>query len=213
MKNIKNKTELVKYIRNECKKRGVRLLIYKSKDHKVAYQGTSIRCAGYYSHQDKLLKMAWRKNSVSFIGLLLHEFNHVLQFCDDASNPVVKRYLKSNAPSRFDDYIEGKHYSKAQIKKDIQVVQDIERDCEERTIKMLNQLSFIKKISVVKYTQLANVYLLAHHNMVERRAFSSNPSPYNYQKLPKNLVKNLGSLKYYSILENCFSEPKAMSLS
>jgi len=126
------------------------------------------KCGGYFCDSTKTLAVAVGRDQDSWLGTLLHEYSHLTQWTE--GQPAWAAY-------RGDmwDWLNGKRIRDPNGA--IQTVQDLEADCERRTIRLAMELQ--APIDLAEYARAANAYLHFHNTMREtRKWYGDGMGPY-----------------------------------
>ena len=122
---LKAQREFVQMAREHLKEHGCRIVFGRGQELNCG----GYRASGYFNDGDRELRVA-RKNNLWF-EVLIHEYCHFLQWIE--KSPVYRRSDSSNAV--IDNWFNGKHYPARKIDKAFDIVREMERDCEMRSIK------------------------------------------------------------------------------
>ena len=194
----KRERQFVRYVKNHLAEYGMKLIIGSGK--KVNCNGC--RCEGYFDETKKLIKIAGK--DPAFLQTLVHEYCHFLQYLKQ-----LKVYKQSdNAGIIVENWFLGKEYNKKTLKKAFFKVRAMERDCEKRAVKLIDEfkLNIDKKL----YAKRANCYIYSHFIMEKTRKYAAyKKSPYYSKNVLKIMPSNMAVLshrhippKIYSILES-----------
>lgn len=151
--------KFVRHVRKHLREHGCRLVMGRGREVNCG----GYRTSGYFNDGDGEIRVG-RKASLWF-ETLLHEYCHFLQWIE--KSPVYRRSDKSNAI--IDNWFNGKQYSNKVIDRSFDVVREMERDCEMRTIRLIKKHNL--PVNVERYTRMANCYIYAHYFMREYRKF------------------------------------------
>ena len=139
-----------------------------------------------------------------FLQTLVHEYGHFLQYINQ-----VEVYKKSDkAGVIIENWFNGKDYDKKTLKRAFLLVRAMERDCEKRALKIIDE--FDLKIDKKLYAKRANCYIYTHFLMEKTRKYGTyKKSPYFSKYVLKIMRSNMAVLshrsippKIYSILES-----------
>lgn len=162
--------DLVKHIKQECKKHNVTLKIGRGKTVKL----DSLRVGGYFD-SDNLVLTAASKSTV-FKTLLAHEYCHLTQYVD-------KFHLWDkcgDSMTKIEKYINGENVR--DIEKAIAISRDLELDNEKRTAKLLDEYDL--DIDKGLYIKQSNAYILFYNYMVHSRRWSKpGKAPYTNERI------------------------------
>lgn len=144
-----------------------------------------VTCSGYFDYE--VPELAISKARGGWEGIYIHEFCHVLQWLDN------KKLFEKNAirGSLVDDFLEKNIRRSKKVAKAFLLSARVELDCEERVIKLIDELGL--PFDKDSYAQKANAYVLSYFTALEfRRWLSGESALYNrpeiYGKMPTTLV-------------------------
>jgi hypothetical protein len=181
MKFTRKQKEFIKFVKDECKKYGVKCDLRKGKYVKI---DPNIKCSGFFDEKSLVTAM---KNPNAF-GVLAHEYCHLTQWVDKI--PLWKKADK--ALTKVDEWLGGKPVRN--IKKYLAIARDLELDNEKRTVKLLKKFGFDDMIE--DYTRKANAYVHFYNYMLFTRKWSNpNNSPYNNKKV-LSVMSSKFNMKY-----------------
>jgi hypothetical protein len=170
MNKTKKEKEFIEWIKSECRKKGVKLTLKRTKSVRAT---DNIRCAGFFTEQneDGVPELACSMSRPDSIEVLAHEFCHFLQWVEGSE------IWNNTDPSsdKLEKWLNGRRVNN--IKKHIGVVRDLELDCEKRTVKLLKKWDI--GVDLDMYTKKANAYVQFYNYLYYTRRWS-NPknSPY-----------------------------------
>ncbi len=154
----------IKYVKQECKKHGVILKIGSGKE--INY-GSGFRVAGYFTNDPPLLACA--SNNNSFLSILVHESCHMDQYLEN--DKLWVESCKKEDDDLFDGWITNEQYPLFKVFRSIDRIQQIELDCEKRSVKKI--IKFNLPINIQHYIKDANSYLFLYTFMKEKRKWPS----------------------------------------
>lgn len=150
--------------------------------------------SGYFSAESKELVVA--KNNSSWEETLIHEFCHFKQWsenCEEWSNLMITPTIEAN--ELFDLWLKKEiELSPEQLKKYIDLIIDLELDCEKRTVEMIRKYNL--PVDTKRYIKKANVYL-RFYKVVEHHRKWTNEIIY-IPKLWKKMPGTFKKLDYYA---------------
>lgn len=180
----------VNSVKKKCKYHGIKLILSPSATVIFSddYQN---ECSGYFSEDLKVLVAAVGKPAKDWIDLLVHESCHLDQWIQDKER--CKQW--SEACIAWAQYLAGeKLLNKRQLKKILDQIIEMERDCEERSIAKIKQWKL--PVNLDRYQRGANAYLFMHRLMPQYKKFPIGM--YNDDKLlqaaPNRLRKRFEKL-------------------
>lgn len=188
--------EFIGYIVKTCIDNGFSLHL----EHKVyvSVPGTEIKCSGFFDDQTKQLKVGTDREEDIWLGVLVHEFCHLLQYLDN--HPYFEDEIY--ADEEFDQWLEGK--SVDDISEKIKKVRDLELDCEQRSVELIEKFNL--PIDVEEYIRMSNAYVLSHNMMEDKKSFiTGKVSDLGKDtRLPCEFLENYDTDEYNDVLEVLF---------
>ena len=190
--------QFVRFVKQHLAEYGMQLIIGRGK---FVNSGNS-RCEGYFHEGEKVIRIAGANQY--FLQTLVHEYGHFLQYINQ-----VEVYKKSDkAGVIIENWFNGKDYDKKTLKRAFLLVRAMERDCEKRALKIIDE--FDLKIDKKLYAKRANCYIYTHFLMEKTRKYGTyKKSPYFSKYVLKIMPSNMAVLshrsippKIYSILES-----------
>jgi hypothetical protein len=186
----KKAKEFVKYVKQECKKYGIKCDLRRTKYVRLPGK---LQCSGYFDEYNK--ELVCSMNRPDSIEILAHEFAHLTQWVDQ-----IDLWKKADVSiPKVDDWLMGEEVR--DIKKHLAVSRDLELDNEKRAVKIIKKFGL--DIDIDQYIKKANCYIHFYNRMLATRKWcTSNNSPYsnkrlvkmmpnhfrmNYNKLPKKI--------------------------
>lgn len=188
---MKNFDILLSDIKKIARQNGIRVQLTPYKRVKI-YGGF---CSGYFD-EEKII-VATKRKKVEWVPVLIHESCHMDQLLEGC--PFYKKSEK--ALYNFDAWTAGEISltTKKQIDM-IKLIQDMERDCEKRTIRKIKKYNL--DIDTDYHAKLANIYLYSYEFMRHHKKwFSFTPfqkqlAPYvkdkiqnSHKRVPKDLYQ------------------------
>lgn len=180
--------DFLKYVKNHLKEHGFKLVVGKGR----MVNGGGYRVHAFFSESTKEIRVG--SKVPQFLQYLVHEYAHFLQFLDkEPLYTKVDPYLVI-----MENWFAGKEYSEKELQKAFFAVRAMERDCEMRTVELIEKwgLSIDKK----EYTRKANTYIYAHFLMLEKRKwwpFKTVHAPYHSRTL-QNAISDSFKVKSHS---------------
>lgn len=157
----------------------------------------NIWCSGYFiDRPTPKLAVACRKPIIEWVKVLVHEACHMEQYLDNAS--VWKALYVTptlDATSLIDLWIANKiELNHEQLYHYIQVIQDVEMDCEKRAVELIKRFE-VPFIDTEEYIQQANAYVWFYlYVKKHRKWYTVGKEPYNNEKIwramPTTFVEN-----------------------
>lgn len=186
--------QFVRHVRKHLAQYGMKLIIGRGK---FINSGKS-RCEGYFHEEEKVIKIAGKNQY--FLQTLVHEYGHFLQYINK-----VQVYVKSDkAGVIVENWFNGKNYNKKILKRAFLLVRAMERDCEKRALKIIDD--FDLKIDKKLYAKRANCYIYTHFLMEKTRKYGTyKKSPYFSKYVLKIMPSNMAVLSHRSIPPKIYS--------
>lgn len=140
-------------------------------------------CSGYFNEDGLKLICAVKKPLEKWFPVFIHEYCHYKQYeeeCDVWTNIYVDlpNGKSKSAITIIDELIAGKEISKSLAKKAIRIVQNLEKDCEQRTFNLIMDYGLHKIIDPTEYIKRANAYILFHNVIIKYNKWYKKP-PYD----------------------------------
>ena len=193
--------QFVRHVKNHLAEYGMRLVIGRGK---FVNSGNS-RCEGYFNETEKVIKIAG--DNQYFMQTLVHEYGHFLQYINK-----VQVYLKSDKAGLIvENWFNGKEYKKKTLKRAFLLVRAMERDCEKRALRIIDQFNL--KIDKKLYAKRANCYIYTHFLMEKTRKYGTyKKSPYFSKYVLKIMPSNMAVLSHRSIPPKIYSMLESFTL-
>ena len=193
--------QFVRHVKNHLAEYGMRLVIGRGK---FVNSGNS-RCEGYFNETEKVIKIAG--DNQYFMQTLVHEYGHFLQYINR-----VQVYLKSDKAGLIvENWFNGKEYKKKTLKRAFLLVRAMERDCEKRALRIIDQFNL--KIDKKLYAKRANCYIYTHFLMEKTRKYGTyKKSPYFSKYVLKIMPSNMAVLSHRSIPPKIYSMLESFTL-
>lgn len=169
----KKAKEFVKYVKQECKKYGIKCDLRRTKYVRLPGK---LQCSGYFDEYNK--ELVCSMNRPDSIEILAHEFAHLTQWVDQ-----IDLWKKADVSiPKVDDWLMGEEVR--DIKKHLAVSRDLELDNEKRAVKIIKKFGL--DIDIDQYIKKANCYIMFYNRMLATRKWcTSNNSPYSNKRLAK----------------------------
>jgi hypothetical protein len=177
MNKTKKELAFIEYVKEECKKYGVKC---KLRPVKYVKMDGNVKCSGWFDEEVPELVVAM--NRPDWIEILAHEYGHLTQWRENA--PIWKEAVKS-LPKVW-GWLDGENVRN--IQKHIGVSRDLELDNEKRAVKIIKK--FELKVDLEHYVKKANAYVQFYNWMLITRKWSK---PKNSPYKNKNLVEAMSS--------------------
>lgn len=177
MEKTKKELEFIKFVKDECKKYGVKCSLRNVNYVKL---GGNIKCGGYFD--ETLPELVSSLNRPDWIEILAHEYSHLTQWIEGTelwnqcmiSMPLV------------DEWLGGKDIK--DIDKHLAHSRDLELDNEKRAVKLIKKWDL--DVDTDRYTQKANAYVQFYNWMKETRKWATpKNSPYRNERIISSMPK------------------------
>lgn len=158
---------IVTDIKRNAKKHGVKISLIKKK--KITARGENTPSNGYFCPDDKIIAVAVNKPKIEWLPIFVHESCHLDQV-------VENKYLYdkwSVGYTMFFEWLDGKiELDNKILKLCVQDVVDCEKDCEQRTVRKMEDYGL--DINILNYKRMANTYLYSYPYMMKVRKWKTN---------------------------------------
>jgi hypothetical protein len=179
-------TEFVKHIRKHLKEYGFSLIFGTGRRVNVG----GARCEGYFNYgkTKKERRIVVARKSQTWLYVLAHEYCHFLQWLEYPTWYSNKFDISQDIVNNVSVGFINKKWSKKQIRNAFLLVAYNERDCERRTVKLLQKwgIPFNKDI----YIKKANLYVYLHHMWMNSHSLKTKFDVYKSAKLLNMLAGN-----------------------
>ena len=188
-----NTKRFIKYVKRICAEHDIKLDLRRAKKLTLS---DNIKCSGYFDDENRILAVAM-KNPDS-LGVLVHEFCHLMQYLDSTRGRFRRWSIATAALGKLDTWLSGKPV--ANLKRAVGYARDLELDNEKRTVAMIQKWDL--PVDIDDYIKKANAYILFYNWMHKTRKWS-NPSntPYGNPKVYK-YMSNRFNMKYTTLSRN-----------
>lgn len=179
----------IKFVRQECKRYGVKFILLQDKYIKANDYDDS--CGGYFTEEPPELAVATRVWYTDFLSTLVHEYSHMLQWVEES--PFRSGYRGLDSWDIVERWINGETFKKTTVKKCIDSVRDCELDCDRRAVEIIKKHKL--PINVGKYCQKASSYAYLHNYIKLSRQWEYDDYPDKNERhilklMPTNLDSN-----------------------
>lgn len=156
---------------------------------------TDIAVGGYFLHKPKELAIATGMKFEKWFQIFIHEFSHFRQFMEQ--EPSFMLNVTEKAAEKFDKILSGsKKFSNKEVNHYCKILQDLEIDCERRTIELIKEYNL--EIDVDLYTRKANAYIFLYTYIMKYRQWPDKKSPCGVKKIvdlmPSALLTDYSSI-------------------
>lgn len=174
-----NKEEFLELLQIECELKGVQLLL--SDTEQIPYIDTSdMMVSGYFLDSPPTLACAIGKPMNEWIEILVHESCHMDQWSEDSRLWESQTINEISSDVIMDEWLTGKEYTKKMYTFAVRTMQDLEIDCEKRSIDKIIKLDL--PIDVKRYIQKANSYLYFYSIILSTKQWYDIP-PYTITEI------------------------------
>lgn len=178
----------------QCRKYGIK---YDFPDtEKITYPDSpEIKVAGYFDDNKMELGCAIGKPVNEWLQILVHEYCHVEQWIEQC--PDWKKLKNKDADILIDSWLSGKSFQHKKVIEAMELVKNIELDCEIRSTKMIQFYNL--PIDIDLYIRKANSYIYLHAIMLHTRTWPDK-APYSSNAIVKLMPSfYLSSNEYFNI--------------
>jgi len=150
----------IKYIAKTLKANKITFLIILNKwalDDDGNYQGS-------FDDEGRVLDIAVGRPISRWFPILMHEFSHFCQWMENA--PIWQYASKADSYTIMWDYLNGLTAKSKHVKTHINIVKQMELDCERRALVRMERFTHI--MSQAKCAQHASAYIYFHDFMYKR---------------------------------------------
>ncbi len=206
-----NVNRFIKHVKKVAKEYGIKVCLY-NKENIVLSKATDDHCSGFFSDTDKKLVVATKKDMDKWVGVLAHEFGHLMQYVEGAP-AWTNLYLegKDDSCSKFFNWLfDDLELHPELVDYHTNRLVELEFDAEKRSVEFIKE--FDLPIDIPEYIQKANSYIWFYSVVkTQKKWCAKNKSPYDlkrvYSLCPDKWVKNpfKPSKKYIeSCTKHCF---------
>lgn len=174
--------EIKKFIKNECKKNGVRF--YHGRGKTVIFPTENIRSNGFFSEEwgDIPPTLAIASNEHA-LATMVHEYCHMLQYLE--AHPV---WTALEGRGQMWSWLNGEDFPDEVIDESVESYMNVELDCEIRSVEFHRMWN--TGINLEEYIQRANSYILFYKFLREERSwYKPQREPYTlhavWSQMPK----------------------------
>jgi hypothetical protein len=200
--------QIISDIIEECNRNGIAFVLSNRKKVKLPNEPDELAANGFFCEKEKVLAVAGGHSLKKWFWILLHEYNHMLQwksgnFFSQSSNEMDERFW---------GWLSGEiELSKDELNAVVENQRNCEIDCEKRTVKMILENPGVG-LNVDEYVKKSNAYLY-FYSMVKLRRKWYKKAPYEVKEIidmmPVEFVKDYNKLpKGFKKLvdDNCFAK-------
>ena len=180
----KFKHPFVKYVKQECKRIGCKLIFRKSHE----FKDEDGSCTGYFIDDPLELGVATKGKYHDFLETLVHEFSHLEQWREN-SPFYIAGYRGLDSWTVLSKWLSGQEYKRKTVKKCLDIIRDCELDCDRKAV--VNIKKFNIPIDVKAYSKKQSAYAYFHNFMKKSRKWEykeyATGVPQIVKKMPDNL--------------------------
>jgi len=175
-----NEAEFEKFVKSECKKHGIKILLSNSK--KIYWDDEKKNeCSGYFDEAN--LTLACAKKNSHYFTVLIHEYCHMTQYLDNCKEWSDSN--KHNSHGVMEEWLLGVDHDNIEFY--LGLCRDVELDNEKRAVKLIKKLELPVDINL--YIQKSNAYVQFYNYLLYSRKWcTTDTSPYSlssiYSKMP-----------------------------
>ena len=181
-----NKSELVSFIKKECKQRNIKCTLKNTTYLKV----DGVPCGGLF-HPDIGLMVAMGNDHA--YEILVHEYCHMTQWIEQIQE--WKNHQKINS-EQFDSWLAGGKCRN--IKKYIKWIIELELENEKRSVKMIKKLK-LDFIDINLYIKKANAYLQFYNWLLIHKSWTKPGKPMYKSKKVLSMMPAKFNMNYNKI--------------
>jgi len=153
------KYEAMKYVEKKAEqliKKGISVNL-----HDTPLEEDGLAVGGMFNSYTMSLDVDCTNSIRSWLPTFIHESQHAQQYLRNTTvwNNACDVYKGDDACTIIFNWLDGKEYPDDIVFKAIRLAQEIELDCEKRTVKELINSGLGRYICTLKYTQEANAYI------------------------------------------------------
>lgn len=156
--------QFVAHVKRRCTVNGIELMMSPSRNV-VLTDSFSADCSGYFDEVNKVLVVACGKPFKEWIEIMVHEYSHMQQWLTD------ERWGHwTDCCLDLWDWLDGDNdLDEVQIRKVIDGMIELERDCEIRALENIRKWGL--PINKTRYAKKANLYLYSYRVLPIIRKF------------------------------------------
>lgn len=210
-----NIQDFISFVTENLKNWGVKTEMSPERQVYTGNDGTGFACSGFFSELPELkLAVAMGKPEKEWLSILAHEYSHATQWKEQSPywTNLFKDWGqgKEEATEALDRWLQGEEWGEEKIAEVIACVRDVERDCEERTVKLIH--AFNLPIDAEEYTQKANAYVYFYNWLGKTRQwYEAGLAPYEIEDIWRSAPKSFSySAETPKELEEAFQRNYAL---
>lgn len=200
-----------KDLKKKCKLHGIKLKLINKPS--ITFSATSnMQISGYFDSYNNELAVAIKKNTIEWLEILIHESCHLDQCIENCKVWKNNDHDGIDASTLIDLWLGKKiDLNKLQLNSMINLIIELERDCDIRAIKKMKHYKLQDIIDIPTYTQKSNSYHLSYVAVKKLRRWNKPmKSPYMIEHVFKYFSKNMSNKytltdKQFEVLKkNCY---------
>lgn len=172
------KKDLLKLVKESCDEYKVQFYVGTGKY--VTYNG-KFKSNGFFDSE--VPKLAITTNVKNWELILVHEYCHLRQWIENCIH--WRKYVRLNG-DLISEWIDGNKIDKRGVTRQINALLNLERDCEQRSVKILQSFNVSQK-AIDQYIQKANAYTIFYLFVLKHKKwYKIGQEPYNIPKVWKS---------------------------
>lgn len=163
-----NVQKFLDYVHSQLRKNKFKLVLHMD-NLKIGKNNVS----GYFSEDSKEIVISIKEEN--WLEILVHEFNHFVQFINNEEKYVLINQGESNFLNELWEWLDGNIELNTKRKNLLfKTVQDMELDCERKSVEMIK--SFDLPIDIEEYSSIAHIYIFYYTYAKKNRCWFSENS-------------------------------------
>lgn len=163
-----NVQKFLDYVHSQLRKNKFKLILHMD-NLKIGKNYVS----GYFSEDTKEIVISIKEEN--WLEILVHEFNHFVQFINNEEKYVLLNQGESNFLIELWEWLDGDIELNTKRKNLLfKTVQEMELDCERKSVEMIKK--FDLPIDIEEYTSIANIYIFYYTYAKKNRCWFSENS-------------------------------------
>lgn len=173
-------------IATECALREVTLLLQASERVKLPEESADMASSGFFDDAQGILAVGTMKPVVDWFPVLLHEYSHMRQWIEDP-----RGWAAAGECEELWDWLDGSlELTKAELRRTVDSVRGIETDCEQRTIRLIEENPEFG-IDPGEYGKKANAYMYFYTMVARERKWYTKKPPYTIPGILKMMPSDM----------------------
>lgn len=184
--------DFLEKVKKDCIKNDIKLFLHHEKYVVEEWGG----CSGYFDAENKMIVVATKKKKSDWLGVLAHEYCHMLQWLRDVKVWTDCFHYGLDTAEIIDLWLKGfVELTNEQKYNYIDRTIKLERDCEQRTVAVIEKYEL--PIEIDQYIKYANAYIGFYAAMAQyRKWYNPLKAPYNSKRIAAKMPSNLNTLTY-----------------